>query len=133
MEWYFFCPYDKKYANGSRKNRSTPNGFWKSTGKDRTIVLNTRIVGMKKTLIFHEGKAPRGDRTDWVMYEYRMEDNEFDVAGFSKVMMIPFLLVTELSTRCCCCIIKVSFKVRWMPGLDALHGCIHGCKPFVLF
>jgi len=84
MEWYFFCPRDKKYANGSRTNRSTPFGFWKSTGKDRTIVLNTRIVGMKKTLIFHEGKAPRGDRTDWVMYEYRMEDSELDVAGFSK-------------------------------------------------
>ncbi|CAO1946789.1 unnamed protein product [Urochloa humidicola] len=84
MEWYFFCPRDKKYANGSRTNRSTPNGFWKSTGKDRTIVLNTCIVGMKKTLIFHEGKAPRGDRTDWVMYEYRMEDNEVDASGFSK-------------------------------------------------
>ncbi|OEL13938.1 NAC domain-containing protein 78 [Dichanthelium oligosanthes] len=84
MEWYFFCPRDKKYPNGSKTNRSTPNGFWKSTGKDRTIVLNTRIVGMKKTLIFHEGKAPRGDRTDWVMYEYRMEDNELDVVGFSK-------------------------------------------------
>ena len=90
MEWYFFCPRDKKYANCSRTNRSTPFGFWKSTGKDRTIVLNTRIVGMKKTLIFHEGKAPRGDRTDWVMYEYRMEDSELDVAGFSKVMMTPF-------------------------------------------
>ncbi|KAJ1286508.1 hypothetical protein BS78_03G357500 [Paspalum vaginatum] len=84
MEWYFFCPRDKKYANGSRTNRSTPNGFWKATGKDRTIVLNTRVVGMKRTLIFNEGKAPRGDRTDWVMYEYRMEDNELDVAGFSK-------------------------------------------------
>ncbi|CAL4946310.1 unnamed protein product [Urochloa decumbens] len=84
MEWYFFCPRDKKYANGSKKNRSAPNGFWKATGKDRTIVLNTRIVGMKKTLIFHEGKAPRGDRTDWVMYEYRMEDDEVDAAGFSK-------------------------------------------------
>nr|TKW18048.1 hypothetical protein SEVIR_5G408300v2 [Setaria viridis]TKW18054.1 hypothetical protein SEVIR_5G408300v2 [Setaria viridis] len=84
MEWYFFCPRDKKYATGSRANRLTPNGFWKSTGNDRTIVLNTRIVGMKKTLVFHEGKAPRGDRTDWVMYEYRMEDNELDVGGFSK-------------------------------------------------
>jgi hypothetical protein len=64
MEWYFFCPRDKKYANGHRTNRSTPNGYWKPTGKDRTIALNTRIVGMKKTFIFHEGRAPKGDRTD---------------------------------------------------------------------
>jgi len=36
-----------------------------------------------------------------------MEDSELDVAGFSKVMMTPFFLVTEFSICCCCCIIEV--------------------------
>ncbi|KAI4976404.1 hypothetical protein ZWY2020_050011 [Hordeum vulgare] len=84
LEWFFFCPRDKKYPKGSRTNRATPNGYWKTSGKDRTIKLNSRIVGLKKTLIFHEGKAPKGNMTDWVMYEYKMEDETLDVAGFSK-------------------------------------------------
>ncbi|XP_048530347.1 NAC domain-containing protein 82-like isoform X4 [Triticum urartu] len=84
LEWFFFCPHDKKNPKGSWTNRTTPNGYWKTSGKDGTIDLNSRIVGLKKTLIFHEGKAPKGNRTDWVMYEYKMEDETLVSTGFSK-------------------------------------------------
>ncbi|ONK55228.1 uncharacterized protein A4U43_UnF6130 [Asparagus officinalis] len=84
LEWYFFCPRDKKYSQGSRTNRATDTGFWKATGKDRTIVHNSQTVGMKKTLIFHLGKAPHGSRTDWVMYEFRLESQELLNAGYAQ-------------------------------------------------
>ncbi|CAL0334231.1 unnamed protein product [Lupinus luteus] len=77
-EWYFFVPRDKKHGSGGRPNRTTEKGFWKATGSDRRIVTLSdpkRIIGLKKTLVFYEGRAPRGSKTDWVMNEYRLPDN----------------------------------------------------------
>ncbi|KAK2656251.1 hypothetical protein Ddye_009303 [Dipteronia dyeriana] len=81
LKWYFFCPREKKYSNGARMNRATEFGYWKTTGKDRPVHYNNEAVGMIKTLVFHRGKAPRGDRTDWVMHEYRIEEKDLADRG----------------------------------------------------
>ncbi|XP_042021120.1 NAC domain-containing protein 82-like isoform X1 [Salvia splendens] len=81
LEWFFFCPREKKYASGARVKRATKDGFWKTTGKGRPISHNGRIVGAVNTLIFHQGHAPHGRRTDWVMHEYKLIDNELAAAG----------------------------------------------------
>ncbi|KAK8710956.1 hypothetical protein V6N13_146264 [Hibiscus sabdariffa] len=81
LKWHFFCPTSKKYGRGDRVNRATVYGYWKATGKDRSVKYNDEVVGMIKTLVFHQGKAPRGDRTDWVMHEYRLEEKKLADRG----------------------------------------------------
>ncbi|XP_041994570.1 NAC domain-containing protein 21/22-like [Salvia splendens] len=72
-EWYFYSQRDRKYATGLRTNRATVSGYWKATGKDRPIIRKGSLVGMRKTLVFYNGRAPRGRKSDWVMHEFRLE------------------------------------------------------------
>lgn len=98
LEWYFFSFLDKKYGNSSRTNRATEKGYWKTTGKDRSVLHNSRNVGMKKTLVFHSGRAPKGARTNWVMHEYRLSNEELEKSGIQQVW---------ICCCCCCCLCVV--------------------------
>ncbi|XP_073306620.1 NAC domain-containing protein 53-like isoform X2 [Primulina huaijiensis] len=84
LEWYFFSMLDRKYGNGARTNRSTEKGYWKTTGKDRAVYHKAVIVGMKKTLVYHNGRAPKGERSNWVMHEYRLAELELERTGISQ-------------------------------------------------
>lgn len=75
-EWYFFSHKDKKYPTGTRTNRATKAGFWKATGRDKAIYRRHCLIGMRKTLVYYKGRAPNGQKSDWIMHEYRLETNE---------------------------------------------------------
>ncbi|XP_047335600.1 NAC domain-containing protein 43-like [Impatiens glandulifera] len=74
-DWYFFSHKDKKYPTGTRTNRATTAGFWKATGRDKVIYTSIARIGMRKTLVFYTGRAPHGNKSNWIMHEYRLDDN----------------------------------------------------------
>ncbi|GAB2214844.1 hypothetical protein Drorol1_Dr00019209 [Drosera rotundifolia] len=71
-EWFFFSSRGKKYPNGSQSRRATEVGYWKATGKERAVKIGSDVIGTKRTLVFHIGRAPKGEWTEWIMHEYCM-------------------------------------------------------------
>ncbi|AQK80865.1 NAC domain-containing protein 22 [Zea mays] len=116
-EWYFFVPRDggrpaKQHhhqSSGARPSRTTERGFWKATGSDRAVRCAhdpKRLIGLKKTLVYYEGRAPRGTKTDWVMNEYRLPDacnnnnnNNNTVAGDSSAAAAASSTTTNNSPK----------------------------------
>lgn len=74
-DWYFFSHKDKKYPTGTRTNRATAVGFWKATGRDKIIYSGSTRIGLRKTLVFYKGRAPHGQKSDWIMHEYRLDES----------------------------------------------------------
>ncbi|CAL9165856.1 unnamed protein product [Musa hybrid cultivar] len=67
---YFFRRRNRRYPTGMRTNGATGAGFWKATGKDKEVFRGRGVlVGMKKTLVFYRGRAPKGEKTNWVMHD----------------------------------------------------------------
>ncbi|CAA3027348.1 NAC domain-containing 92 [Olea europaea subsp. europaea] len=109
--WYFFCQRDRKYPTGMRTNRATESGYWKATGKDKEIHYKQRrncLVGMKKTLVFYKGRAPKGEKSNWVMHEYRLEGN-FSQYNFSRAAKEEWVI---------CRVFHKSTGVRKIPGAE---------------
>ncbi|XP_010456393.1 PREDICTED: NAC domain-containing protein 78-like [Camelina sativa] len=76
-EWYFFSALDKKYSSGT----SVKRGYWHATGKDKEIRggdgEKSIAIGMMKIHVFHKGRrSSNGRRTNWVMHEYRLAEND---------------------------------------------------------
>ncbi|KAK8649399.1 hypothetical protein V6N13_130128 [Hibiscus sabdariffa] len=71
-QWFFFIPRQESEARGGRPKRLTTCGYWKATGSPGYVYsFNSRPIGLKRTMVFYNGRAPHGNKTDWKMNEYK--------------------------------------------------------------
>ncbi|KAF5821432.1 putative transcription factor NAM family [Helianthus annuus] len=76
-QWFFFIPRQEKEARGGRPSRLTQSGYWKATGSPSIVYsLSNRAIGVKRTMVFYNGRAPTGTKTKWKMNEYKAFQEE---------------------------------------------------------
>ncbi|KAL0417583.1 UNVERIFIED_CONTAM: NAC domain-containing protein 90 [Sesamum radiatum] len=77
-QWFFFVPRQAREVRGGRPSRTTASGYWKATGTPSYVYSSdNKVIGVKKSMVFYEGKAPAGAKTKWKMNEYRAIKEDF--------------------------------------------------------
>ncbi|CAN7100488.1 putative NAC domain-containing protein 61 [Brassica rapa] len=85
-QWLFFVPRQEREARGGRPSRTTNSGYWKATGSPGPVFSpDNRVIGVKKTMVFYMGKAPKGRKTKWKMNEYKAIDETASVSTIPKL------------------------------------------------
>ncbi|PQQ05694.1 uncharacterized protein Pyn_16333 [Prunus yedoensis var. nudiflora] len=80
---FFFGKPDYKNSKRDRCNRTTDEGFYKSTGTVREIKAeqSQAVIGNKRILPFSEGRGPQAKKTKYVMHEYSLTKTQLAKLG----------------------------------------------------
>lgn len=82
---FFFIPRQESEVRGGRPSRLTETGFWKATGSPSYVYSSeSRIIGLKRTMVFYTGRAPQGTKTHWKMNEYKAIQGDFNSSSSSS-------------------------------------------------
>ncbi|KAK4784560.1 hypothetical protein SAY86_018928 [Trapa natans] len=89
---HFFHRPSKAYTTGNRKRRKVHSDHedqaggetrWHKTGKTRPVFGKGELKGYKKILVLYTnyGKQRKPEKTNWVMHQYHLGDNEEEKDG----------------------------------------------------
>lgn len=86
---HFFHRPSKAYTTGTRKRRKVHTEIdggetrWHKTGKTRPVYINEVLKGYKKILVLYTnyGRQRKPEKTNWVMHQYHLGENEEEKDG----------------------------------------------------
>ncbi|EXC30560.1 NAC domain-containing protein 8 [Morus notabilis] len=86
---HFFHRPSKAYTTGTRKRRKVNTDEdgsetrWHKTGKTRPVFVNGGVKGFKKILVLYTnyGRQRKPEKTNWVMHQYHLGNNEEEKDG----------------------------------------------------
>ncbi|XVE96376.1 hypothetical protein REPUB_Repub02eG0215900 [Reevesia pubescens] len=92
-QWFFFIPRQESEGRGGRPRRLTTTGYWKATGSPGCVYSSdNRLIGVKRTMVFYNGRAPNGRKTEWTMNEYKAIDEAAASNGATPTLRNEFSL-----------------------------------------
>ncbi|KAG5114369.1 hypothetical protein AAZX31_13G276700 [Glycine max] len=86
---HFFHRPSKAYTTGTRKRRKVHTDAdgsetrWHKTGKTRPVFISGKLKGYKKILVLYTNyrKQRKPEKTNWVMHQYHLGNNEEEKEG----------------------------------------------------
>lgn len=86
---HFFHRPSKAYTTGTRKRRKVHMDAergetrWHKTGKTRPVLMSGSVEGYKKILVLYTnyGRQKKPEKTNWVMHQYHLGNNEEEKDG----------------------------------------------------
>lgn len=86
---HFFHRPSKAYTTGTRKRRKVHTDEegnetrWHKTGKTRPVFIGGAVKGFKKILVLYTnyGRQRKPEKTNWVMHQYHLGNNEEEKDG----------------------------------------------------
>ncbi|OVA00327.1 NAC domain [Macleaya cordata] len=95
---HFFHRPSKAYTTGTRKRRKVHTDEdggetrWHKTGKTRPVFVGGKLKGYKKILVLYTnyGKKRKPEKTNWVMHQYHLGNNEEEKDGELVVSKVFF-------------------------------------------
>ncbi|KAH7576993.1 hypothetical protein ACOSP7_002305 [Xanthoceras sorbifolium] len=123
---HFFHRPSKAYTTGTRKRRKVHTDSeggetrWHKTGKTRPVFVNGKVKGYKKILVLYTnyGKQKKPEKTNWVMHQYHLGNNEEEKEG---ELVVSKVFYQTQPRQCGSTIIKESLppKFKGQSGHEA--------------
>ncbi|KAM3368483.1 hypothetical protein ACQJBY_016794 [Aegilops geniculata] len=90
----------KATAYSNRCFYTTPVGFWKIRGPPSRVKHNGRTVAFKTSMDFYRGRVPHGCKTEWSMFEYKLNADREDLRNLARPWMNSYV-VCKVRKRDC--------------------------------
>lgn len=113
---HFFHRPSKAYTTGTRKRRKVHTDEdgsetrWHKTGKTRPVYISGKLKGYKKILVLYTNykKQRKPEKTNWVMHQYHLGNNEEEKEGELVVSKVFY----QTQPRQCGLLIKDSYPAK---------------------